>query len=188
MTLYKQMRETFISEYKERADAYKERIVKWGSEPPVIRIQKPTNIARARNLGYKAKQGVVMARVQILGGKKKRPTNSGGRKPSKSGRYFSRQKSTQAIAEERAARRFTNCEVLNSYFVGSAGSKKFFEIILLEKSNPSVLADPEYRRIVDQQGRAPRGLTASGRRHRGLVRRGYGTIKARPSVRQNIRG
>ncbi len=187
MSFYKSIKQTYIQEYKERSSLYKERIVKWSSESPIVRIERPTNIARARELGYKAKQGVIVTRVRVQGGKKKRPTVSGGRKPSKSGRFFSRAKSSQAIAEERAGKRFMNCEVLNSYFVGEAGSTKFFEVILLEKANPTISADPNYYRIVTQQRRAERGLTHSGRKHRGLSFRGYGTLRNRPSKRQNNR-
>lgn len=184
MGMYRQMQDTFVSEYKERSQQYKDRIIKWNADSPIVRIEKPTNIARARELGYKAKQGVVMARVRVLGGKKMRPQVGGGRKPSKSGRYFSRRKSVQAIAEERVAKKFTNCEVLNSYFVGEAGAKKFYEVILLDRSSPVVLADPQYRGVVVQDRRAERGLTRSGRKHRGLMHGGFGTEKFRPSKRR----
>lgn len=187
MSMYKSMRASFIQEYKERSPIYKERIVKWSAEPPVLRIDGPTNIARARALGYKAKEGVIVARVHVLGGKKKRPTVSGGRKPSKAGRFFTRRKSSQAIAEERAGRRFTNFEVLNSYFVGAAGSDLFYEIIMLEKSNPVIRSDPHYAAIVAQENRAARGLTYQGRKHRGVSRKGFGTLRFRPSKRANDR-
>jgi large subunit ribosomal protein L15e len=187
MSFYKSVKQNFIAEYKERAPQYKERIIKWNSESPIVRVDKPTNIARARELGYKAKEGVVIVRVRVIGGKKKRPTVSGGRKPSKSGRYFSRRKSVQAIAEERASKKYTNCEVLNSYFVGEAGSNKFYEIILLEKSHPVILSDSQYRGVVMQSHRVVRGLTYAGRLHRGIANKGYGTVKFRPSKRQNDR-
>ena len=187
MPFYKSMKQTFQSEYKERASIYKERIVKWSTEPPVTRVEKPTNIARARELGYKAKEGVIVARVRVLGGTKKRATVGGGRKPSKSGRFFSRRKSVQSIAEERAGKRFTNCEVLSSYFVGEAGSNKFYEVIMLEKANPVILSDNQYRNAVMQSHRAERGLTYAGRLHRGLATRGYGTVKFRPSKRKHDR-
>ncbi len=187
MGLYKEMKETFEREYAQRDRLYKDRIIKWNSESPVLRIERPTNIPRARELGYKAKEGVVMVRVRIKGGKKKRQPPDGGRKPSKAGRFFSRQKSTQAIAEERAATKFTNCEVLNSYFVGSAGSSRFYEVILLDRSNPSVLADGNYSRVVSQGGRAFRGLTHAGRVHRGVASKGFGSVRFRPSRRQYMK-
>lgn len=187
MSMYKQMRDTFINEYKERSDAYKARIIKWNTEPPITRVDGPTNIARARKLGYRAKQGVVVARVLVKGGKKKRKDPAGGRKPSKAGMYFSRRKSTQAIAEERAARKFPNCEVLNSYFVGAAGSSMFYEVILLDRANPSIMNDPKYSGIIGQRNRAFRGLTSAGRKHRGLRYKSSTTAKLRPSKRQNMR-
>ena len=181
------MKQSFQQEYRERAPIYKERIVKWSAEPPVVRVPGPTNIARARELGYKAKQGVVIARVRVLGGKKKRVANSGGRKPSKAGRYFSRQKSTQAIAEERAGRKFSNCEVLNSYFVGEAGADKFYEVILVERGNPVIQSDRNLSAILVQRERAERGLTREGRKHRGIMNKGFGTARFRPSKRANNR-
>lgn len=185
--MYRSMKSTFIQGYKARSDLYKKRLVEWSSQAPIVKVGKPLNIARARELGYRAKEGVIIARVRIKGGKKKRQKPSGGRKPSKSGRFFSRAKSLQAIAEERAARKFQNCEVLNSYFVGSAGARKFYEVILLDRSSSTIRADPIYRNIIMHRARAFRGLTPAGRKHRGIAKKGFGTTKFRPSRRQNIR-
>ncbi len=168
MSLYKQIKQTFISEYKTRSELLKHRIVEWSSEPPVIRIGRPTNIARARKLGYKAKQGIIIVRVRIRAGKRKRQQVDGGRKPSKNGRFFSMQKSLQAIGEDRAAKKFTNFEVLNSYYVGKTGSVKFYEIILLDRNSPVIQNHKIYSDIILQKNRASRGLTSCGRRHRSL--------------------
>ena len=54
MGAYRQMAATLSNEYKERGDYLKSRLAGWRAEPPVVRIRKPTNIARARELGYKA--------------------------------------------------------------------------------------------------------------------------------------
>ncbi|MDE1870683.1 MAG: 50S ribosomal protein L15e [Candidatus Micrarchaeota archaeon] len=169
------------SEYKNRSDEYKTRIIKWNAESSITRVDKPTNIARARELGYKAKEGVIIVRVKLKGGSKKRKHAAGGRKPSKSGRYFTKSKSLQAIAEERAARKFTNFEPLNSYFVGAAGSRRFYEVILLNKGDRTIISDPQYRNVARQNGRAYRGLTSSGKRHRGIIRKRFGSHKLRPS-------
>jgi large subunit ribosomal protein L15e len=169
MGAYKQIKNTFMQEYKERSKSYTDRLLQWRSENPVVRVNKPTNIARARELGYKAKEGVIMVRAKVKGGRKKRPLADGGRKPSKAGRFFSRKKSMQAIAEDRASRKFINCEVLNSYFVGKSGSESFFEVIMLERGNPSIMNDSFYSKIVSKKGRSFRGLTRQGREHRGLT-------------------
>lgn len=184
--MYKQMKSSFTQGYRERSNLYKERLTAWRADPPVKRVDGPTNIARARELGYRAKEGVIIARVRVKGGKKKRNKPGGGRKPSKAGMFFSPSKSIQSIAEERAARRFTNTEVLNSYFVGQAGSDWFYEVILLDRSSRPVQADTGYMDVLAQRGRAYRGMTRSGRKHRGLVAVGYGTIRGRPSKRKSV--
>jgi len=181
VSMYKHIKQTFQSEYKGRSDEYKSRIIKWNAEPPIIRVSKPTNIARARELGYKAKEGVMMVRVVVKGGTRKRKQAGGGRKPSKSGRYFAFTKSSQSIAEERASRKFTNFEALNSYFVGAAGSRKFYEVIMLDRNHPAIISDPQYSVVASQHGRAFRGMTSSGRRHRGIIRKRYGSHSMRPS-------
>ena len=168
MGMYKNIKKTFINEYKDRSDIYKSKLAEWSKEPPVSRIGKPTNLSRARNLGYKAKEGIKIARVRVRKGNRKRATVGGGRKPSKSGRYFSRSKSLQSIAEERAAKKFTNCEIMNSYFVGEIGTDRFYEVIMLDKSSKALQADAGYSHILKNQHRAERGLTSSGRKHRGI--------------------
>ena len=168
MGAYKYMKENFQAEFSSRNDALRNRIVQWRDEPSVNRIQKPTNLGRARELGYRAKQGVVVVRVRVRKGMRKREKPRGGRKPSKAGRFFSYDKSLQSIAEERASRKFLNCEVLNSYYIGEDGEYKFFEAILLDRSHPSVQNDSRYAEIISQKGRAFRGLTSAGKRHRGL--------------------
>ncbi len=185
MNMYGQMKKSFVNEYKQRNEIYKERMIKWRTESPITRTDGPTNIARARELGYRAKEGIIIVRVRMRGGMSKREAPDGGRKPSKSGRFFSRAKSLQAIAEDRAARKFSNCEVLNSYFVGASGSDRFFEVILLDRASSVLQADPHYSVIIAQKGRSYRGITFQGRKHRGISRKGYGTIKRRPSKRAN---
>lgn len=183
MGIYKHIDQTFQEEYSNRDEILKRRITQWRAEPTVTRVERPTNIARARKLGYKAKEGVIVARVKVDRGLRTRPKVRGGRKPSKSGRFFAYRKSLQSMAEERAARKFSNCEVLNSYYVGEDGSYKFFETILLDRSHPAITSDPYYAGIIAAKGRAYRGLTASGVRHRGMRMKGFGTRGNRPSVR-----
>lgn len=184
MNSYKHISVSFQKEYGARAQILKDRLILWRREPAVVRLARPTNIARARSLGYKAKQGVMVARVKVQRGLSKRPKPHRGRKPSKYGRFFAFRKSLQSRAEDRAARRFSNCEVLNSYYVGEDGTNKFFEVILLDRAHPAVANDRLYAGVVSQPGRAYRGLTSSGRKHRGIVRKGFGTNINRPSVRQ----
>ncbi len=185
MGAYKYIKETFQQEYGERSEELKRRITTWNAEPTLRTLEKPTNIARARELGYKDKQGVVVVRARVRKGLSKREKPDGGRKPSKSGRYFSRKKSTQAIAEERSSRAHSNCEVLNSYYVGEDGKSKYYEVILLDRSHGSIVNDPIYANAISARGRAYRGLTSAGRRHRGIASRDSTRIGT--SVRQTER-
>jgi large subunit ribosomal protein L15e len=187
MGSYKYVEKTFQNEYKARDEILKRRVSEWREGAAVERVRHPTNIARARKLGYKAKEGVIIARVKVEKGLRKRIKPRGGRKPSKSGRFFALVKSLQSIAEERAARRFSNCEVLNSYYVGEDGQYKFFETILLDRSHPAIMNDPQYANIINHMGRAYRGLTSSGIKHRGMRMKGFGTRINRPSVRSSQR-
>ena len=79
MGMYKSIKKTFIKEYQDRSDIYKNKLAEWSKEPPVFKIGKPTNLSRARNLGYKAKEGITVARVRVRKGNKKRATVGGGR-------------------------------------------------------------------------------------------------------------
>lgn len=171
MGAYKYIKNNFREGYSERSEAFKARITSWNSGPSIARVDKPTNVARARELGYKDKQGVITARVRIRKGLSKREKPKGGRKPSKSGRFFSTRKSRQSIAEERSSRAYSNCEVLNSYYVGEDGKSVYYEVMLLDRAAKPILSDPIYAKIVASRGRAFRGITSSGRRHRGIESR-----------------
>ncbi len=165
----------------------KDRLVEWRSQQSVVRLDKPTRLDRARGLGYKAKQGVVVVRVKVKRGGRKTPAPPGGRKPKSSGRFFTPSKSKQSIAEERAAKRFPNLEALNSYWVGEDGRHKWFECILVDKHHPAIKKDKDLGWIKNNQhtGRVHRGLTSSGKKSRGLRNRGKGSEKLRPSLRAN---
>lgn len=148
----------------------KERIMLWRREEVVKKLDRPTRPARARSLGYKAKQGFVIARVRVKKGKRKRPKFKGGRVPKKMGRFFPPGKSNKLIGEEKAARKFPNLEVLNSYYVGEDGQYEWFEVILLDPKNPNVSRDKERGWISERQhrGRVFRALTSAGKKIRGL--------------------
>ena len=46
----------------------RQRLVQWRKQPTVLRIEHPTRLDRARKLGYKAKQGIVVARAKVRRG------------------------------------------------------------------------------------------------------------------------
>ncbi len=149
----------------------RERLVKWRREPTVVRIKKPTRLDRARALGYKAKPGFVVVRVRVRKGGLRKPRPNKGRRPKRMGVYgYAPAKSLRLIAEERAARKFPNLEVLNSYYVGEDGNYKWFEVILVDPHHPAICKDPDIKWICEKQhrGRVFRGLTSAGKKMRGL--------------------
>jgi len=108
-----------------------------------------------------------------------------GRKPRSLGvRKYTPQKSRQWIAEERAARKYPNLRVLNSYWVGSDHKWVFYEVILVDPNHPAIYNDPDINWICDpvHKGRVHRGLTSAGKKSRGLRRKGKGAEKIRPSL------
>jgi large subunit ribosomal protein L15e len=171
----------------------RERLMDFRREPQaVVALDGPTNIPRAKQLGYKAKQGVIVARVRIRrgGGLVLRPNRA--RKPKRMGvNKITRKKGIQAMAEERANKRFPNMEVMNSYFIGQDGKNKYFEVILIDPKHPSVLADKNLNWISSNKhhGRVFKGKTSAGQRSRGLHNPAgaRGTEKIRPSLRAHNR-
>ena len=168
MGFYKYLRDAWLK----AKEIFRERLVKWRKEPVVKRIERPTRLDRARRLGYKPKQGFVVVRVRVRKGGRDRPLyGRGGRKPSKAGvKKFTPGKSLQWIAEEKAARKYPNLEVLNSYYVAEDGQYKWFEVILVDKHHPVIKSDKNISWIAEPQhtGRVFRGLTSAGKKARGL--------------------
>ncbi|MDD2473876.1 MAG: 50S ribosomal protein L15e, partial [Methanoculleus sp.] len=62
-----------------------ERLQKWRREGSVVRVEHPTRIDRARSLGYKAKQGIVVVRVKIRRGGRRKPRYIRGRRTARMG-------------------------------------------------------------------------------------------------------
>ncbi|WFO76044.1 50S ribosomal protein L15e [Desulfurococcaceae archaeon MEX13E-LK6-19] len=149
----------------------KKRIIEWRRQPAIVRIEKPTRLDRARALGYKAKQGFIVVRVRVRKGGRRKERPNKGRRPKRMGVYgFAPAKSLRLIAEERAARKYPNLEVLNSYYVGEDGQYKWFEVILVDPHHPAIKNDPEINWICSKshRGRVFRGLTSAGKKMRGL--------------------
>ena len=160
-----------------------QRLQEWRRQGALVRIDRPTRLDRARELGYKAKQGIVVVRASVRKGSARKSRHRAGRRSKRQGvRRITRTKSRQRIAEERASRKHPNLRVLNSYPVGEDGSRKWFEVILVDPEHPAIQNDDDLNWICDDahRGRAFRGLTSAGKRGRGLRRRGKGAEHTRP--------
>ena len=76
----------------------------------------------------------------------------------------------QWIAEQRAARKYSNLEVLNSYLIGKDGIYYFYEVILVDPEMPEIKNDSTISWIgkPGNRDRVFRGLTSAGKKSRGL--------------------
>lgn len=185
MGFYKYVKDLWKDPKGNLNELQKERLIEFRREPATLRLYRPTRIDRARSLGYKAKQGFIIVRQRVTRGGHTHADIKGGRRPKANTQNKVVGKSYQQIAEERAARKFTNCEVLNSYLVAKDGQRQWFEVILVDRTSKSILADNNINWISLQKGRVFRGLTSAGKKSRGLRNKGVGAEKVRPSQKAN---
>jgi len=156
----------------------------WRKQGAIERIDRPTRLDKARELGYKAKQGIVLTRVSVRKGTARKERFTGGRRTKRQGvNRIGRRKNIQRIGEERVSRKYPNLRVLASYWVGEDGSQKWFEAILVDPEHPAIENDDDLNWICadEHTNRAFRGLTNAGKSNRGLQTRGKGAEKVRPS-------
>jgi len=130
----------------------------------VVKIEHPTNLPSARSVGYKAKQGIFVARVRVRKGTgtHHRPKNK--RRPKRQGQAkLSRRISTQGMAEQKASKRFENAEALGSYKIAEDGKWHYFEVVLADRTASTIINDKNLKWLPNHKGRAERGKTFTGR-------------------------
>jgi large subunit ribosomal protein L15e len=189
---YKYMAEEWAKPEKSFVDELmRQRMIEWRRQQTVTRVERPLRLDRARKLGYKAKQGFVIARARVRRGNLRKVRPKSGRRPKRMGvKKFKPAKSLRLIAEERAGRKFPNMEVLNSYWVGEDGRSKWFEVILVDTNSPCIKTDKDVGWITEKQHkrRVFRSLTSAGKKVRSLRNKGRGAEKVRPSKHKVPKG
>jgi len=186
MSFYKYAKEHYDQPKENLGEVYSERIQKWRREPKMVKQENPTRIPKARQLGYKSKQGFNIIRVQVDKGGTKRARVDAGRAPSKTGQSrYSPKKSKQVIAEERVSSKYENLEVLNSYWAAEDGNRKWFEVIMVDPDHPEIQTDDDINWICNNRNRAENGQTPAQKKTRGLQNKGKGSEKMRPSQNAN---
>jgi len=137
----------WVQMLKKNAPELRAKAIGWRKETAVTRIDKPTRLQRARRLGYKAKQGIVVVRMRVgVGGmRKQRPR--GGRRPKHLGVVrIKADVSMKQVAEKRILQRYPNMKLLGSYFLYKDGMHIWFEIILADPDHPRISKDKELRK------------------------------------------
>lgn len=144
--MHRHMAQTWLNMWKTNPDELKSKTTAWRGEPTIKRIERPSRLDRARRLGYKAKQGIIVVRTRVGRGgmRKQRPTS--GRRPKHLGVVRIKQsESMRKVAERRVNEKYPNTEVLGSYYLHKDGKNIWYEIILADHSHPSISKDKEMR-------------------------------------------
>ena len=137
----------WLNLWRENAPAIRERAISWRKENAVTRIEKPSRIQRARRLGYKAKQGIIVVRMRVGTGGMRRKRPRSGRRPKHLGvTRIKADVSMKEVADRRVLERYPNMKLLGSYFLYKDGMHYWFEVILADPSHPRVSKDKELRK------------------------------------------
>lgn len=140
---------SWIALWKSNSADIRDRIVVWRRQNAMIRIDKPSRIQRARRLGYKAKQGIIVVRMRVGTGGMRKQRPRGGRRPKHLGvTRIKADVSMRQVAENRVLERHPNMKLLGSYFVYKDGFHYWFEVIMADPQHPRVSKDRELRRRV----------------------------------------
>jgi large subunit ribosomal protein L15e len=155
---------------KPDVETLRKRMVEWRHSGVFTKVDKPLRLDRARALGYKDKTGFVIVRVRVKRGGHKRPRPNKGRRSVRMHTNMNLKMNYQTIAEQRAARKYTNLEVLNSYQIGKDGINYFYEVILVDPQVPEIKSDKNVNFVCDRKNRkrSLRGLTSASKKTRGF--------------------
>jgi large subunit ribosomal protein L15e len=149
MPMYSQISKTWQGIFHDKAGDIKTRAVQLRKEPAMLRVERPWRLDRARAIGYKAKEGVVVIRMRVSRGgmRKQRPTS--GRRPKHMGVLkIKSDVSSQSVAERRVLERHPNMKLLGSYPVWQDGIHAWYEVILVDPMHPAISRDYNYRRAL----------------------------------------
>jgi len=141
--------QVWLKMLKENPMELRQRAVVWRNENAVTRVEKPSRIARARRLGYKAKQGIIVVRMRVGTGGMRKQRPRGGRRPKHLGvTKIKADVSMKQVAERRVLERYPNMKLLGSYFLYKDGMHYWFEVVLADPSHPRIAKDKEIRKRV----------------------------------------
>jgi large subunit ribosomal protein L15e len=144
MSLYSRLNELWREKPEELKVSMKERLIRWRRQPSVVRVEKPLRLDRARQLGYKAKQGFVVVRVRVRRGGFQKPRPRAGRRPKTIG--VVKHKVNITMKEEavnHAVKKYPNLYPLGAYWVAEDGLYKWFEVIMVDPHHPSIRNDKD---------------------------------------------
>ena len=135
--------------WKENSSEIRQRAIIWRKQNAVTRIEKPSRLLRARRLGYKAKQGIIVVRMRVGTGGMRKQRPRGGRRPKHLGvTRIKGDDSMKQVAERRGLEHYPNMKLLGSYYLYKDGKHYWYEVILADPSHPRIIKDKELRKRV----------------------------------------
>lgn len=144
MSVYARLNQLWREKPEEFRALMKERLIKWRRQPAVVRVEKPLRLDRARQLGYKAKQGFLVLRVRVRRGGFQKPRPRAGRRPKALG--VVKHKVNVSMKEEaiqRARKQYPNLYPLGAYWIAEDGMYKWFEVIMVDPYHPAIRKDKD---------------------------------------------
>jgi len=148
MPVYRQISKTWQDIFHEKAGDIRARAVELRKQPAMLRVERPWRLDRARSLGYKAKEGVIVVRARVSRGGMRRQRPTSGRRPKHMGVLKMKSAvSSQSVAERRVGERFPNMKVIGSYPVWEDGRFAWYECVLVDPLSPAIKKDYNYRRM-----------------------------------------
>ncbi|MEM2237041.1 MAG: hypothetical protein QXR26_00305 [Candidatus Caldarchaeum sp.] len=139
MSFYRMLNRYWRERPESLVTAMRGRLVEWRKEKSVVRVDKPLRLDRARSIGYRDKQGYVVLRVRVRRGGFSKPRPRSGRRPKALG--VVKHKVNISLKEEaiqRALKKYPNLKALGAYPLASDAMYKWFEVVAVDPSHPSV--------------------------------------------------
>lgn len=133
--------------WQDNAVELRERATGWRRETAITRVDRPSRPQRARRLGYKAKQGIVVIRMRVGRGGMRRERPKAGRRQKHLGvTRIKADISMKEVAEGRVLEKYPNMKLLGSYFLYKDGMHYWYEVILADPVHPRISKDKELRK------------------------------------------
>ncbi len=139
----------WLQMWKNNSIELRNRAINWRRQNAMTRIDRPSRLLRARRLGYKAKEGIIVVRMRVgTGGMRKQRPRSGRRPKHLGVTRIKADVNMQEVAERRVLENHRNMKLLGSYFLYRDGKHIWYEVILADPSHPRIAKDKELRKRV----------------------------------------
>ena len=139
----------WLQMWKDNSIELRNRAITWRRQNAMLRIDRPSRLLRARRLGYKAKEGIIVVRTRVgMGGMRKQRPRAGRRPKHLGVTRIKADINMQTVAENRTLEKYINMKLLGSYFLYKDGKHIWYEIILADPSHPRIAKDKELRKRV----------------------------------------